>query len=273
MRFPIKEKDIIELCLEECEINSLYLTFQEFFEEEFESIEFYRKDNESGVDFLSKKRFYNPSGFIDKIEFYDSKGNAYKIIHFEKAPLEINAKSQATYSATKEIWRFNALGNLINVRGEYGNNYLLEYDADGNLESVDEGFQFKWENGEISALIDASNNSILQKVIHRSKLETIIEFFEKENKNIPRIRTYKYDNLGRLISVASGLSLTEIKYETKGNTKIQTTTTYVDNEQISFSSVTEKPITASKIEVALKFQEEKDSPMEQSRIVKNKYER
>lgn len=270
MRFPIKGKDIIELGMEDCDINALRETFQDFFDETFESIEYYRKNTADGTDFLSKKKFYDASGFIDRIEFYDSKGNSYKIIHFEKTPLEIKSQSQATYSATKEVWRFNQLGNLINVRSEYGNNYFFHYDEQNNLESVNEGFKFKWQNEEVSELIDASNDSTLQKVINKSAVETTMEFIDEANENQSGIRTFKYDDLGRLISIASHLASTTIKYETKGNTSIKTSTSYFNKEQISFSSSIEKTIAADKIEIEVAFQEEKDSPILKSRIVKNK---
>jgi len=143
MRFPIKGKDIIELGLEEDEINSAYLTFQGFFNDEFESIEFFSKDYKSGLEYLSKKTFYHNSGFIDKTEFYLSSGKVYKVINFEKTNSQIKSKSPVDFSFTEEIWDFNQFGNLVSVRGEYGNNYFFEYDEFENLKSVSEGFQFK----------------------------------------------------------------------------------------------------------------------------------
>ena len=269
MKFPIKGKDIIELGMEEYEINSAYLTFQTFFEEEFESIEYFSKDYNNGLDFLSKKKFYHSSGFIDRIEFYLSSGKMYKVINFEKTDLQIKSKSPVDYSFTEEIWDFNQHGNLVSIRGEYGNNYFFEYDEVENLKSVSEGFQFQWKNKELWRLTNQSDNTLIQKVINKKGLETTIESVDKNNKT-EVINTYNYDELGRLIRVISGLNITEIKYQNKENTKIKTSTNYLDGMQTSTSTVIEKSITNNKIEITSHFQASKDGPVSKSIIVKNR---
>lgn len=272
MRFPITEIDIIELSIEECEINAIFESFKELFNTEFESIEYYRKNHNENVDYIRKKIFYDKSGFINRIELYKpSSEKANEIIYFEKSKFEIISKKQIEYGFAKEIWRFNDSGYLTNFKSEYGSHYLFKYDKDENLESVSEGFRFKWRNGGISELINEEDNSIIKKII-RDKQETIIEFVGRKNKLATGIISYKYDEFGRLITVESipGKRLTEIKYETQNGVKSQFSTSFFDREQISFSSIIEKSLTENKIEVEFQIQQRKNSPIMKFKIVKNK---
>ena len=82
----------MELVLDECDINALYSMFEEFFNDEFESIEFYRKNYKSGGDWLNKMIFYDEQGFINRIEFYLPNGEISRVNYFEKSELQITSK-------------------------------------------------------------------------------------------------------------------------------------------------------------------------------------
>ncbi len=259
----------MELVLDECDINALYSMFEEFFNDEFESIEFYRKNYKSGGDWLNKMIFYDEQGFINRIEFYLPNGEISRVNYFEKSELQITSKEKLEYGCKNIIWRFNAIGNLINVNN--GDDFLLSYNKNQQLEKISEGLEFKWENDNISELINTKDSSIIQKVVERNKLETIVEFIGRVNKNTSGIRTYKYDELERLIRIesGSGIRLTEIEYETSETLNKQISTSYVNHKQDSYSCITGKTID-NKVEVEFIFQQRKDSPIMKSRIVKNK---
>ncbi len=272
MRFPIKGKDIIELSIEECEINAILESFEELFNKEFESIEFYSRNHIENKDYVRKKIYYNESGFIHRIEFYKpSSGKPNAITYFEKSKCEIISKKQLEYGFAEEIWKFNSNGNIISFQSEYGSNYLFKYDENENLESVSEGFKFKWKNGGISELINETDNSLIKK-ISRKKQEVIVESPSRKNKNISGITTYKYDDFGRLIRIesTSGKRLTEINYELKNGLKLQTSISSFNQEQTSFSRIIEKSLTENKVEVEFQFQQSKNSPIMKSKIVQNK---
>lgn len=269
MKFPIKKQDIIELGLEECGISALYEMFHEYFNNQFESIEFYRKESKSGSDWLDKMIFYDQQGFINRMEFYLPTGEIRKVEYFEKSESQIISKEKLEYGYTNMIWNFNAIGNLISVNNN--DDFLLSYNKKQQLEKTSDGLEFKWENDNISELINTNNGSIIQKVVERNKHETIVEFVGRINKNTSGIRTYKYDELERLIRIESdsGLRLTEIEYETSKTLNKQISTSYFNQEQDSYSCITEE-IIEDKVQVQFIFQQRKDSPIIKSRIVKNK---
>jgi len=275
MRFPLRREDIFELSIEECEVNAILETFEELFNEEFTSIEFYGKNHNENTEYVRKKIFYSESGFINRIELYKpSSEEPTEITHYEKSEFEIISKKQIQYGFQKEVWKFNHIRNLISFQSAYGGNYLFEYDEDGNLESISEGFNFKWQNNGISELIRASDDTILKKIT-RTELETIVEFVGRKNDSVSGITTYKYDEFGRLVRIESSAErrLTEIKYEIKNGLKSKFSTSFFDQEQISFSSVIEKQLTKNKIEVELQFQQRKSSPIMKSKVVKIKREK